>query len=459
MNAMNITSSILRRPCLCVLAGGLVFSSAAAAEPQKVPKALPVGPNEDSRVYMIVEDPVVPEGTRIIRPQVIEQPRNVEVRPARRASSDNDDDDDDDRRAATRPPRDVQVIEVVPTAPVAPEVTTRTTTTKTKTNPSSSSSKSKSRSRDSQRGKTQHLETPEPSVQVQPPQSTETRSSTSSSKMKIESGVPSEAEPPAKKTSSTVRTRASDRSDDESAKITEVQRSQEKTKASETQVQTVQENPPAAPARLPSTASSTTVAPGRPNTTVLPVAPIPTTAETRQPLPEPLIPSRSTVTQQEQVTTQRIEDTPPPSPSQPPVTEAPVSRVNGDPLDTTPAPGSTPETAVNEKAPASFPKVETTTVEDPTVNGPGANANLSANVKQETQTTSSTTKTKEPATDKTAAASSKPTGTKEAPLAEKTETEGLVKSPYPPHKMIDVRGMASGTLAKDPTTQEVFRVP
>jgi hypothetical protein len=458
MNAMNITSSILRRPCLCVLAGGLVFSSAAAAEPQKVPKALPVGPNEDSRVYMIVEDPVVPEGTRIIRPQVIEQPRNVEVRPARRASSDNDD-DDDDRRAPTRSPREVQVIEVVPTAPVAPEVTTGTTTTKSKTNPSSSSSKSKSksRSRDSERGKTQYLETPEPTVQVQPPQSTETHTSTSSSKMKIESDVPREREPSVKKKASTVRTRTTDRSDDEGSKITEVQRSQEKTKASETQVQTVQENPPAAPAPVPSTASSTTVGPGRPNTTVLPVAPIPTTAETRQPLPEPLIPSRSTVTQQEKVTTQRIEDTPPPS--QPAVTEAPVSRVNGDPLDTTPAPGSTPETAVNEKAPASFPKVETTTVEDPAVNGPGANANVSANVKQETQTTSSTTKTKEPATDKTAAASSKPAGTKEAPLAEKTETEGLVKSPYPPHKMIDVRGMAPGTLAKDPTTQEVFRVP
>lgn len=36
---------------------------------------------------------------------------------------------------------------------------------------------------------------------------------------------------------------------------------------------------------------------------------------------------------------------------------------------------------------------------------------------------------------------------------------GFVKSPYPPHRTLDVRGMPSGSLAKDPATGEIFRVP
>jgi hypothetical protein len=45
------------------------------------------------------------------------------------------------------------------------------------------------------------------------------------------------------------------------------------------------------------------------------------------------------------------------------------------------------------------------------------------------------------------------------PVAEKTEKPGFVKTPFTPSKLIDVRGMASGSLAKDPSTSQVFRVP
>ncbi len=45
------------------------------------------------------------------------------------------------------------------------------------------------------------------------------------------------------------------------------------------------------------------------------------------------------------------------------------------------------------------------------------------------------------------------------PAATKSSTPGRVKSPYPPYRELDVSGMASGSLAKDPTTGKVFRVP
>jgi len=47
----------------------------------------------------------------------------------------------------------------------------------------------------------------------------------------------------------------------------------------------------------------------------------------------------------------------------------------------------------------------------------------------------------------------------DVPVAEKTDKPGLVKSPHPPHKEIDVSGLPSGSLAKDPISQKVFRVP
>ena len=36
---------------------------------------------------------------------------------------------------------------------------------------------------------------------------------------------------------------------------------------------------------------------------------------------------------------------------------------------------------------------------------------------------------------------------------------GTVVSPYPPHNELDVSGLPSGSLAVDPTTKKVFRVP
>lgn len=36
---------------------------------------------------------------------------------------------------------------------------------------------------------------------------------------------------------------------------------------------------------------------------------------------------------------------------------------------------------------------------------------------------------------------------------------GLVKSPYPPHSLLDVQGMRKGSLAEDPASKKLFRVP
>ena len=36
---------------------------------------------------------------------------------------------------------------------------------------------------------------------------------------------------------------------------------------------------------------------------------------------------------------------------------------------------------------------------------------------------------------------------------------GLVKSPYPPHSLLDVQGMRPGSLAEDPASKKLFRVP
>ena len=43
--------------------------------------------------------------------------------------------------------------------------------------------------------------------------------------------------------------------------------------------------------------------------------------------------------------------------------------------------------------------------------------------------------------------------------ATKTSRPGRVKSPYPPYRELDVTGLPSGSLAKDPTSGKVFRVP
>lgn len=36
---------------------------------------------------------------------------------------------------------------------------------------------------------------------------------------------------------------------------------------------------------------------------------------------------------------------------------------------------------------------------------------------------------------------------------------GLVKCPFPPYRELDVSGLASGSLARDPVSGKMFRVP
>lgn len=43
--------------------------------------------------------------------------------------------------------------------------------------------------------------------------------------------------------------------------------------------------------------------------------------------------------------------------------------------------------------------------------------------------------------------------------ATKAKTPGRVKSPYPPYSELDVSGLNPGSLAKDPVTGKVFRIP
>src|SRR5262249_48492058 len=45
------------------------------------------------------------------------------------------------------------------------------------------------------------------------------------------------------------------------------------------------------------------------------------------------------------------------------------------------------------------------------------------------------------------------------PIARHSETPGYVYSPYGEHHLIDVRGIPSGALVKDPSTNGVFRNP
>ena len=45
------------------------------------------------------------------------------------------------------------------------------------------------------------------------------------------------------------------------------------------------------------------------------------------------------------------------------------------------------------------------------------------------------------------------------PTARKTTNPNQVVSPYPPNNVIDVEGFRSGQLARDPTNNQIFRVP
>lgn len=45
------------------------------------------------------------------------------------------------------------------------------------------------------------------------------------------------------------------------------------------------------------------------------------------------------------------------------------------------------------------------------------------------------------------------------PMAERTENPNQVISPYAPFNVIDVTGFNPGQLARDPTNNEIFRIP
>ena len=45
------------------------------------------------------------------------------------------------------------------------------------------------------------------------------------------------------------------------------------------------------------------------------------------------------------------------------------------------------------------------------------------------------------------------------PYARRTDTRGIVQSPYPPYALVDVRGIPHGALVRDSTSGRVFRKP
>jgi len=45
------------------------------------------------------------------------------------------------------------------------------------------------------------------------------------------------------------------------------------------------------------------------------------------------------------------------------------------------------------------------------------------------------------------------------PFARRTGDYGLVRSPYPPHRLVDVRGIPPGALVRDPASGGIFRNP
>jgi len=45
------------------------------------------------------------------------------------------------------------------------------------------------------------------------------------------------------------------------------------------------------------------------------------------------------------------------------------------------------------------------------------------------------------------------------PYGRRTGTPGLLQSPYPPHSLVDVRGVPHGALVRDPSSGRIFRRP
>jgi hypothetical protein len=95
------------------------------------------------------------------------------------------------------------------------------------------------------------------------------------------------------------------------------------------------------------------------------------------------------------------------------------------------------------KTTASTPKTSTTK-QDPPVETPKETVVASNNAKEKGTGNS---------------ASTPPVSNAATLTGTKTTKAGLVKSPYPPFNELDVTGLPTGSLAMDPTTGKVFRVP
>jgi hypothetical protein len=70
-----------------------------------------------------------------------------------------------------------------------------------------------------------------------------------------------------------------------------------------------------------------------------------------------------------------------------------------------------------------------------------------------------TSAAKESGTPTAAAGSPEADASNGTPTGTKTDSPDFVRSPFPPHNKLDVKGMRPGSLAKDPTNGKVFRVP
>ena len=45
------------------------------------------------------------------------------------------------------------------------------------------------------------------------------------------------------------------------------------------------------------------------------------------------------------------------------------------------------------------------------------------------------------------------------PYGQRTDTPGILRSPYAPHRLVDVHGIPRGALVRDPATGRIFRRP
>jgi hypothetical protein len=360
--AMKTSSYVTCRSLLLASAIGIAGSLAADEKKIIPPRAEPVLHN-DSKVYMIVEDP------RFL------------------------------------PQEETKVIEIIPNGPPAEKRSTK-----------GSSSARKSRSTTPERGETLYLEDPAQQVIIVDPtptptfkateetaaakqESTSTRKTETKQRSSAPKSITEDTKPTSsRKTETTQRASAPKISTEETNR--EVQKLQEKVNKLEgeldrAQAKSTTPQPPTTTTEVQTAKQSEPkLTPFSATEERLPVVSTNPPAET----------SQTIVSDKMVTTTQKTPEDRSPAPLA--KIEPPPPEPSKDPLDTTP----TSPIVSEEKKPSPPPASEKPDRED-------------------------------------------------APVAKKTDKPGLVTSPYPPHRVIDVRGMASGTLAKDPSTQEIFRVP